>query len=66
VIKRPISIGAFEFAVLAGLRAGQLSQGCVPRVPRSDKIAVTAQAEIAQRKIVRVPAADVAAGELPD
>jgi DNA-directed RNA polymerase subunit K/omega len=66
VIRRPLSIGAFEFAVLAGLRAGQLSRGCVPRVPVSDKIAVTAQTEVAQFKIVRLVEADPAAATLPD
>lgn len=66
MIKRPDAIGAFEFAVLAGLRAGQLSRGCVPRVPASDKIAVTAQAEVAERKVVRVVAAEPLATVLPE
>jgi DNA-directed RNA polymerase subunit K/omega len=55
VIQRPTGISAFEFAVLAGLRAGQLSRGCTPRVPRSEKVAVTAQQEVAEAKIVRSP-----------
>jgi hypothetical protein len=66
MIKRPVTIGAFEFAVLAGLRAGQLSRGCVPRVPASDKIAVTAQEEIAQQKIVRVVPPEPGADVIPD
>jgi DNA-directed RNA polymerase subunit K/omega len=41
--------------VLAGLRASQLRQGCVPRVPESEKVTVTAQQEVAQRKVCRSP-----------
>jgi hypothetical protein len=46
VIRRPDAINAFEFAVLSGLRAVQLSRGCAPRVERSAKIAITAQQEV--------------------
>ena len=53
MIKRPSDIGAFEFSVLSALRAEQLARGCVPRVERSAKLAVTAQREVADRKIVR-------------
>jgi len=55
VIHRPVDLNAFEFAVLAGLRAVQLSRGCTPRVLGSNKVAVTAQAEVAERKVVRSP-----------
>jgi DNA-directed RNA polymerase subunit K/omega len=55
VIKRPDGMNAFEFAVLSGLRAAQLSRGCTPRVLRSAKLTVTAQHEIAERKVVRCP-----------
>jgi DNA-directed RNA polymerase subunit K/omega len=55
MVKRPDGISAFEFSVLAGLRAVQLSRGCSPRVDPSEKLAVTAQHEIAQRKVVRAP-----------
>ena len=55
MIQRPVGVNAFEFAVLAGLRAGQLARGCTPRVHCSNKIAVTAQAEIAEGKVVRGP-----------
>jgi DNA-directed RNA polymerase subunit K/omega len=58
VIRRPDAINAFEFAVLSGLRAVQLSRGCAPRVERSAKIAITAQQEVAERKVRRAPAAD--------
>ena len=55
VIDRPVEFNAFEFAVLAGLRATQLSRGCTPRVPGAAKVTVTAQMEVAARKIVREP-----------
>ena len=53
MVKRPDGISAFEFSVLSGLRAAQLNRGCTPRVHRSEKLAVTAQHEIAERKVVR-------------
>jgi DNA-directed RNA polymerase subunit K/omega len=46
-------MNAFEFSVLSGLRAAQLSRGCTPRVVPSVKIAVTAQREIAAQMVVR-------------
>jgi DNA-directed RNA polymerase subunit K/omega len=55
VVQRPIELNAFEFAVLAGLRVGQLLRGCTPRVTRADKVTVTAQMEIAAGKVVREP-----------
>jgi DNA-directed RNA polymerase subunit K/omega len=53
MVQRPIAFNAFEFAVLAGLRAGQLARGCTPRVVHADKITVTAQMEVAEGKVVR-------------
>jgi DNA-directed RNA polymerase subunit K/omega len=53
MVKRPVGMNAFEFVVLSGLRAAQLQRGCTPRVPPSEKVAVTAQQELAERKIVR-------------
>jgi DNA-directed RNA polymerase subunit K/omega len=60
VIHRPIELNAFEFAVLAGLRAAQLARGCTPRVNGSSKLVVIAQLEIAERKILREPVAAAA------
>ena len=54
MVQRPIETNAFEFVVLAGLRAVQLARGCTPRVTGSDKVTVTAQAEVAQGKVVRL------------
>jgi len=53
MVRRPDGLNAFEFAVVAGLRAAQLQRGCTPRVPPSEKVAVTAQHEVAERQIVR-------------
>jgi hypothetical protein len=47
VIHRPDGIGAFQFAVLASLRAAQLCRGCVPRIEAGHCVAVTAQMEVA-------------------
>lgn len=53
MVQRPTELAAFEFAVLAGLRAVQLARGCAPRVARAEKTAVTAQMEVAEGKVVR-------------
>jgi DNA-directed RNA polymerase subunit K/omega len=54
MVKRPDGMNAFEFAVLSGLRAAQLHRGCTPRVEQSHKVAVTAQHEVAERKVLRL------------
>lgn len=59
MVKRPDGMNAFEFSVLAGLRAAQLNRGCMPRVLQCAKTAVTAQREVAERKVVRAPAVDL-------
>jgi DNA-directed RNA polymerase subunit K/omega len=53
VVQRPIELNAFEFAVLAGLRAAQLARGCTPHVASAERLTVTAQMEVAAGKIVR-------------
>jgi len=56
MVKRPVGFGAFEFAVIAGLRAVQLSRGCLPRVDHGNhKLVITAQMEVAQFKVARGP-----------
>jgi DNA-directed RNA polymerase subunit K/omega len=57
MVKRPDNMNAFEFAVVAALRAAQLQRGCTPRVARSPKVAITAQLEIAEGKVLPLPAA---------
>jgi DNA-directed RNA polymerase subunit K/omega len=59
MVKRPDGMNAFEFAVLAAQRAAQLQRGCTPRVAQSPKVAVTAQHEIAERKVLAMPAAPI-------
>jgi DNA-directed RNA polymerase subunit K/omega len=57
MVKRPDDMNAFEFVVLSGLRVAQLHRGCTPRVEQSEKVAVTAQHEVAERKVLRAGAA---------
>lgn len=61
VIHRPENLSAFEFVVLAGLRAAQLTRGCTPRVEGAHKIIMTAQMEVAAGRVVRVSDADIVA-----
>jgi DNA-directed RNA polymerase subunit K/omega len=63
MVKRPDGMNRFEFSVLSGLRAAQLRRGCTPRVVESSKLTVTAQLEIAERKVVRSPNAGDPASE---
>jgi DNA-directed RNA polymerase subunit K/omega len=57
MVKRPDGMNAFEFVVLSSLRAAQLHRGCTPRVEPSRRVAVTAQHEIAERKVLPVSGA---------
>jgi len=57
MVRRPDDMNAFEFVVLSALRAAQLQRGCTPRVEQSPKTAVTAQHEVAERKVLPVRAA---------
>jgi DNA-directed RNA polymerase subunit K/omega len=52
VIWRPTNMGSFEFVVLATLRTGQLTRGCLPRVTGDHTKAVIAQREVAEGLIV--------------
>jgi DNA-directed RNA polymerase subunit K/omega len=65
VVKRPVGFGAYEFAVMAGLRAVQLARGCTPRVEGAHKSTVTAQMEVAERKVARVGSVNVPADDVP-
>jgi DNA-directed RNA polymerase subunit K/omega len=60
MVKRPDGMNAFEFVVLSGLRVAQLRRGCTPRVEQCPKVAVTAQHEVAERKVLPVHAPAVA------
>ena len=52
MIHRPQGMGAFQFVVLATLRAAQLMKGCRPRVERGvHKSTIIAQVEVAEGKV---------------
>jgi DNA-directed RNA polymerase subunit K/omega len=53
VVHRPSRFGAFEFVVLANLRAAQLMRGCIPRVIPGHKHTITAQTEVAEGKVLQ-------------
>jgi RNA polymerase Rpb6 len=63
MIQRPPGVGAFQFVVLATLRAAQLIRGCRPRVDGAHKAIVTAQFEIAEGKVTQIFDAPAAVGE---
>jgi DNA-directed RNA polymerase subunit K/omega len=65
VVKRPTGFGAFEFAVMAGLRAAQLARGCTPRIDGAHKYTVTAQIEVAELKVSRAANVSLPAGQIP-
>jgi DNA-directed RNA polymerase subunit K/omega len=52
MVRRPDDMNAFEFVVVSALRAAQLQRGCSPRVEQCQKVAVTAQHEVAARKVL--------------
>lgn len=51
VITLPEGMNPFAFAVVSSLRAAQLQRGCTPRVERGANVAITAQHEVAERKV---------------
>ena len=51
MIRPPSGMGAFQFVVLAGLRAAQLTRGCTPKVDGDHTPPVMAQREIAEGKV---------------
>jgi DNA-directed RNA polymerase subunit K/omega len=53
MIRPPIEMGAFEFAVLASLRAVQLARGCTPRVEGDHSKTVIARREVSEGKVTR-------------
>ena len=55
MIHPPDGINAFEFVVVASLRAVQLTAGCTPRVPPGIRPVVTAQHEVAEGKVTPLP-----------
>ncbi len=59
MIHRPPGVSAFEFVILAGLRAAQLMRGCTPRIEGGHKVIMTAQMEVAAGKVIRAANATV-------
>ena len=62
MVHRPAVLGAFEFATLSSLRAGQLVRGCKPRIAETHGVALTAQLEVAEGRVERAPNHVPAAG----
>lgn len=62
-MQRPAGVGAFQFVVLASLRAVQLARGCRPRVDGTHKHAVMAQLEVAEGKVFQANVDDVPADQ---
>lgn len=56
MIHRPPEMGAFQFVVVAALRAAQLTRGCTPRITESHTVAATAQREVSEGKIAPLDA----------
>ena len=57
-------MGAFQFVVLATLRAAQLIRGCEPRVFTGDhKKTVIAQCEVAEGKVAQLASAPIVVGD---
>ena len=55
MIQRPPETNPFEFVIVSALRAAQLMRGCVPRVTAAPKSVITAQREVAEGKVTRLP-----------
>jgi len=53
MVIRPVHLNAYEFVVVAALRAQQLLAGCVPRVEGSHSPAPMAQLEVAGGRVAR-------------
>lgn len=54
MVKRPVEMNGFEFAVVSSLRAAQLIRGCTPLVAGGQKLIMTAQIEVASGKVARL------------
>jgi DNA-directed RNA polymerase subunit K/omega len=66
LMQRPSNVGAFEFVILASLRAAQLMRGCRPKIEGFHKNTVIAQLEVAQGKVGAQTAEEAALEALPD
>jgi DNA-directed RNA polymerase subunit K/omega len=58
LVSRPSQFNAYEFVVIASLRAKQLLSGCVPRVEGDHTASTMAQMEVACGKVGRAGASE--------
>jgi DNA-directed RNA polymerase subunit K/omega len=56
MVSRPAGANAFEFVIVASLRAKQLMNGCVPRSAGHHKLTTMAQMEVAGGFVAKSPA----------
>jgi len=58
-VRPPVGVGAYSFAVLSSLRAGQLMRGCIPKIDvGTHKPIVVAQLEVASGTVAAVEPTD--------
>jgi DNA-directed RNA polymerase subunit K/omega len=65
MVNRPVHMNAYEFVVLAALRAQQLLAGCMPRLDGDHSAATMAQMEVAGGCVTRDELATAAAAAIP-
>ena len=56
MVARPPALNAYEFVVVASLRAHQLMGGCLPRLEGEHKATTMAQMEVSMGEVVRLDA----------
>ena len=54
MIQPPAGVGAFQFVILATLRAAQLIRGCRPKVGGMHKATILAQLEVSEGKVTQL------------
>ncbi|MBI3046691.1 MAG: DNA-directed RNA polymerase subunit omega [Acidobacteria bacterium] len=62
MVTRPPHFNPFEFAVVSGLRAHQLMDGCLPQLDGEHNATTMAQMEVASGKISRASRLSESAG----
>ncbi len=53
MVVRPVQMNAYEFVVVAALRAHQLTTGSVARLPGEHSVSTMAQMEVAKGHVTR-------------
>jgi DNA-directed RNA polymerase subunit K/omega len=64
-MSKPSAGNRFEFVVVAGARARQLMRGALPRVADPGKAIVTAQREVREGAVAKVPGTGTEAPQAP-